>query len=183
MSNRATNARAGFSLMEILVALVLIGLLVGTLAPSVLAQMGRGEVNRIVEDLRAVEKAAKTFRVDVNRWPSDVEDLTTAITATDSVFASGVYPTALLGGWAGPYLEGEVVADGGTLATAAGGTISDNFASVTLNNATYLTVQVTGLETATMREISEVIDGDTSLTTGQVQAQTTTLRFLAAPVQ
>lgn len=188
MQNTKIRSGDGFSLLEILVALVLIGLLVGTLLPSVLGQMGRGEANRIVEDLRAIENAAKTFRVDVNRWPGDLEDLATQISPTsatppDTVFNSTTgYPAALVSRWEGPYLEGIVIANGGTLTTAAGGSITENFAVGTLNGATYLTVEVTGLETDAMEEVSEVIDGDTDLNAGRVQNSSGTLRYFAASV-
>ena len=180
----ARRARAGFTLLEILVALVLIGLLVGTLVPAVLNQLGKGEVNRVVEDLNGISVAAKSFRVDVQRWPGDLEDLTSAISSTDTAFPSGSYPAGVFAKWAGPYLEGVVVADGGTLSSASGAVISDNFVSKTLGSQPYLSVEVTGLTTEMMEQISTAVDGDTNLTDsdlgGRVRAVSSTLVYLAA---
>lgn len=183
-ANPATGSRSGFTLLEILVALVLIGLLVGTLVPAVLNQLGKGEVNRVAEDLRGLETAAKTFRVDVQRWPADLDDLTTAIDGTDAPLTGTSYPAGLLGRWVGPYLEGTVVPDGDSLATSAGGHIHDNFGVDSLNNQGYLTLAVTGLTLETARGVSVAIDGDTVLsandTGGRVRVSGDTLYYLAA---
>src|SRR5687767_7213960 len=117
----APSPRGGFTLLEILVALVLIGLLVGTLVPTVMSNVGRGELNRVHEDLEAINTAAKTFRVDVQRWPGDLEDVVVQPGAADSVLTGGVYPGGLLTKWAGPYLEIGSVGTG--IPTAMGGVV------------------------------------------------------------
>jgi general secretion pathway protein G len=183
-----TGHNRGFSLLEILVALVLIGLLVGALVPTVLSQLGKGEVNRVVEDLQSVETAAKTFRVDVSRWPADLEDLSNAISSTDSDINGDDYRQGHLGRWAGPYLEGVVIAvEGDTLGTAAGAFIQDAFEIETLNSQDYLTITVTGLTEAMIADVSEVIDGNEVVafddTGGQIRASSTILYYLATPIK
>lgn len=183
---RKTFPEGGFTLLEVLVALTLIALLVGALAPTVLNQLDRGEENRVVEDLRAVENGAKMFRVDVRRWPGDVEDLTTAVSGTDTDFDSNAYPAGLISQWNGTYLEGVLVADGGTLSTGGGGTIQDDFVSKTLGGDTYLSIEVTNLTTSTIEAISLAVDGDTDVTDtdagGRVRSDSGTLVYLAVPV-
>lgn len=185
-NNRIVATSAGFSLLEILVALTLIALLVGTLVPAVINQVSRGEATRVMDDLRGIENAAKSFRVDVNRWPADLEDLTTAISSTDQTFFAVAYPPGVLSQWKGPYLEGTVVADGGTLGSAGGATILDNFISKSLNGQAYLTIQVSSVESSTMEAISTTIDGNNDLTDGdtggRVRSAAGNLLYLAAPV-
>lgn len=177
------HSRSGFSLLEILVALVLIGLLVGTLLPSVMGQMGRGELNRVVEDLRSVENGAKAFRVDVNRWPGDLEDLVVAITSTaaDSTLEGSPYPPGLASRWGGPYLEGLSLANGDSLSTAVGGWIADDFGTASMSGATYLTVTLTGLDSATARSINNELDRDTAMAAGRVRFASGVLTYLAVP--
>jgi len=197
MHNRVRASSAGFTLLEILVALVLIGLLVGTLLPSVLNQLTRGEINRISEDLNAISNAAKTFRVDVQRWPGDLEDLVTAPASTaDSTLNPGgtTYPSGLAGKWAGPYVEQGTI-KGDSLPTAAGGVIVNRFSRTTWGGRDFLTIKAKGITVADAQALSLRIDGDTvtNITAtdaaGQIRFRVgtggavDTLYYLAAPVQ
>lgn len=182
---KALATRDGFTLLEILVALTLIGLLVGALAPTVLNQLDRGEENRIIEDLRAVENGAKLFRIDVRRWPGDIEDLTTAISTVESDFESNAYPAGIVSRWEGTYLEGIALTDGDSIGTGGGGQIQDDFVSKTLGGDTYLSVEITNLTSSTIAAVSEAIDGDTDVTDtdagGRVREDSGTLVYLAVP--
>jgi general secretion pathway protein G len=154
---RSPRTRTGFTLLEILVALVLIGLLAGALVPSVLNQLSKGEIGRIVEDVVAVDNAAKAFRIDVKRWPGDVEDLFArpelSGSPTDAPL-SGSYTAPLVGAWDGPYLERGTLGAAG-LPTATGGTISNTLAGT----GNRLQVSVTGLDLEQIRGVNAVIDG------------------------
>lgn len=188
MDSVKVRASGGFTLLEILVALTLIGLLIGAMVPTVLNQLGGGEASRVASDIRSVENAAKTFRIDVNRWPGDIEDLTTAISSTDNDFDVEPYPPGLMNRWDGPYIEGVVIADDGELATAAGGQIQDDFATNTLNSQTYLTIAVEDLTSTVIAAVSQMIDGNEVVTDddagGRVREEPTgTLQYLAAPIQ
>ena len=179
-----SHSRSGFSLLEILVALVLIGLLVGTLLPSVMGQMGRGELNRVVEDLHSVENGAKAFRVDVNRWPGDLEDLVVGVVAAadDSTLDGQAYPAGLATRWGGPYLEGLTLANGDSLSTAVGGWIADDLGTATMSGASYLTVSVTGIDSAMARSINNEMDRDTAMAAGRIRYASGVLTYLATPV-
>lgn len=184
-ANTNNQRRGGFTLLEILVALTLIGLLVGALAPSVLNQLDRGEENRVIEDLRAIENGVKLFRIDVRRWPGDIEDLTTSISTTENDFESNAYPAGIVSRWNGTYLEGVNVADGDSIGTGGGGQIQDDFGSYTLGGDTYLSVEVTNLTSSTIAAVSEAIDGDTDVTDtdagGRVREDSGSLIYLAVP--
>lgn len=175
----------GFTLLEILVALTLIGLLVGALAPTVLNQLNRGEENRIIEDLRAIENGVKLFRIDVRRWPGDIEDLTSSISTTENDFDSSAYPAGIVSRWDGTYLEGVALTDGDSISTGGGGQIQDNFSSYTLGDDTYLSVEITNLTSATIAAVSEAVDGDTDVTDtdagGRVREDSGALIYLAVP--
>jgi general secretion pathway protein G len=190
----ARDSRRGFTLLEILVALVLIGLLVGTLVPTVMNNVGRGEVNRVQEDLEAVNTASKAFRVDVQRWAGDLEDLVVQPTtaANDSALTAAPYPTALQSRWNGPYLElGNIAATG--LPTALGGTIVNRLSQTTWNTKNFVTIKVVNVSQDDARALSARVDGDTATgpaldTAGKVRwkagaSGADTLIYLGAPVQ
>ena len=150
----------GFTLVEILVAIALIGLLAAALLPALIGQTSRGESNRIVEDLRATGAAAQTFRVDVKRWPGSLTQLVTAVSSTATDLSGNAFQ-GLAGRWNGPYLDlGSV--DGGTLDTGHGADIEANFGALTWGSEDFIYVAASPLTLEQVQEISLVIDGDTA---------------------
>ena len=73
-TNRRQSA-AGFTLIEIMVVVVIIGLLVGIVAPNVIGQLGRAEINRARADIDRISTALDLFRIDHYRYPSNDEGL------------------------------------------------------------------------------------------------------------
>ncbi len=61
---------AGFTLLELLVVLVILGLLVGYVAPRYFAQVGKSEVKVARAQIRALEDALDQYRLDVGRYPA-----------------------------------------------------------------------------------------------------------------
>lgn len=182
------SAEQGFSLLEILVALVLIGLVVGALVPSVMGQLSRGETSRLVQDLSAVGEATQLFRVDVARWPGDVEDLVTPVDGTDEDIDESTYPRGLLAKWAGPYFEDATkLTAGGTVETAAGGIIQAAFAKEALSSRDYLVIEVEGLTADQIAELDLAIDGIAGTSAGRVQQTGTSsgpvLKYFAVPLR
>jgi general secretion pathway protein G len=60
----------GFTLLELLVVVVIIGLLAGFVAPRYFGQVGKSEVNVAKAQLDALEKALDSYRLDTGRYPS-----------------------------------------------------------------------------------------------------------------
>ena len=65
----ARNSR-GFTLLELLVVVVIIGLLAGFVAPRYFSQVGKSEVNVAKAQIDALEKALDQYRLDVGRYPT-----------------------------------------------------------------------------------------------------------------
>jgi general secretion pathway protein G len=61
---------SGFTLLELLVVVVIIGLLAGFVAPRYFGQVGKSEVNVAKAQLDALEKALDQYRLDTGRYPS-----------------------------------------------------------------------------------------------------------------
>ena len=68
-ANRQAHA-AGFTLLELLVVVVIIGLLAGFVAPRYFSQVGKSEVNVARAQIDALEKALDQYRLDIGRYPS-----------------------------------------------------------------------------------------------------------------
>ena len=187
--SRPIASRAGFTLLEILVALVIIGLLVGTLVPSTLSQVSKGEHNRLAEDLSSLRMAAKMFRIDVQRWPGDMEDLYSQplTVAPDSALTGTLYPATLTAKWAGPYVE-EGTIKGDTLPTALGGVVVNRFSQTLWGGKNFLTIKVKNIPQADAQAVSLRVDLDNDVSSTDAGGQVRwiagdTLVFLAAPIQ
>jgi len=95
----AVTAR-GFTLLELLVVVVIIGLLAGIVAPRYFGQVGKSEVNVARAQLDALEKALDQYRLDVGRYPS-----------TELGLKALVERPASEPKWSGPYLRKDVPLD------------------------------------------------------------------------
>ena len=91
---------AGFTLLELLVVIVIIGLLAGYVAPRYFSQVGKSEIQVAKAQLESLEKALDQYRLDMRRYPSAEEGL-----------AALVAKPASAGTWAGPYLKKAVPND------------------------------------------------------------------------
>src|SRR3954462_6497499 len=100
MRSNASLRTAGFTLLELLVVIVIIGLLAGYVAPRYFAQVGKSEVQVARAQIDALEKSLDQYRLDTRRYPSTEEGLT-ALVAKPSTEA----------GWNGPYLKKAVPND------------------------------------------------------------------------
>jgi general secretion pathway protein G len=86
---------AGFTLLELLVVIVIIGLLAAYVGPKYFSQLGKSEVTIAKAQIEAFEKSLDTYRLDVGRYPSSEEGLAALIAAPASATAK----------WNGPYLK------------------------------------------------------------------------------
>ncbi len=91
---------AGFTLLELLVVMVIIGLLAGYVGPRFFSQIGKSEVKAARAQIDGLEKALDQYRLDNGRYPTTEEGLK-ALTERPS--------TAIK--WSGPYLKKAVPLD------------------------------------------------------------------------
>lgn len=96
---RRSRAR-GFTLLELLVTLVIVGLLAGIVGPNVFKQMGKSEVKAARAQMDGLQKALDQYRLDVGRYPSTEQGLAALWSKP------GDEPR-----WAGPYLSKAVPQD------------------------------------------------------------------------
>ena len=100
MNATTRRAAAGFTLLELLVVILIIGLLTGIVAPRVLGQIGRSEITAARAQLDAFDKALQAYRVDTGRFPSTSQGLRALVTQP------GDEPR-----WRGPYMQSEIPVD------------------------------------------------------------------------
>jgi len=76
----ATFGARGFTLIEIMVVVVIIGLLAAIVAPNLIGNIDRAAVTRAKADIRAIDNALNLYRLDNFRYPSTDEGLQALVT-------------------------------------------------------------------------------------------------------
>jgi general secretion pathway protein G len=106
--NRDRRSDGGFTLLEMLVVLAIMGLLAAIIAPQVLKYLGSSRTQTAKVQITNVVSALELFRVDVGRYPTQQEGLNAVITAPSTAVGwNGPYlqkPSALMDPWQQPYL-------------------------------------------------------------------------------
>ena len=75
MHNTKDTRQGGFSLIEVMVVLVIMGLLIGIVAPVVLTRADEARVQKARADFRSIEVALKLYRLDNARYPTTEQGL------------------------------------------------------------------------------------------------------------
>ena len=86
----------GFSLLELLVVMVIIGLLAGYVGPRYFAQIGKSEIKATRAQIDGLEKAIELYHTDTGHFPTTEQGLT-------ALFAKPQNEPK----WHGPYLKKE----------------------------------------------------------------------------
>ena len=79
--NTGSRFHAGFTLLELLVVMVIIGLLAGFVAPRYFAQVGKSQVKAARSQIDALEKALDQYRIDMGRYPTTEEGMDALVVA------------------------------------------------------------------------------------------------------
>ena len=90
----SVRSHRGFTLLELLVVMVIIGLLAAYVGPKYFSQIGKSEVKTTRAQIVGFEKALQQYRLDVGRFPS-----------TEQGLQALVSKPATVAKWDGPYLE------------------------------------------------------------------------------
>ncbi|SET08398.1 general secretion pathway protein G [Nitrosospira multiformis] len=91
---RWRKTAGGFTLLELLVVMVIIGLLAGYVAPKYFSQVGKSEVKVAQAQIDSLEKALDQYRLDTGHYPTSEQGLV-ALTMRPSSEPK----------WQGPYLK------------------------------------------------------------------------------
>ncbi len=97
---KVNSRQSGFTLLELLVVMVIIGLLAAYVAPKYFAQIGKSETKTAAAQVDALGKALDQYRLDVGHYPTTEQGLA----ALNAKPANEVK-------WDGPYLKKKVPLD------------------------------------------------------------------------
>jgi general secretion pathway protein G len=90
---------AGFTLLEIMVVVVILGILAALVAPNVIRRIDDANVTKAKQDIRAFETALNLFRMDNFRYPTTEQGLQALVTRPNDpnvrVYPEGGYVRSL----------------------------------------------------------------------------------------
>lgn len=98
--NRKSGLYEGFTLLELLVVMVIIGLLAGYVGPRYFGQVGKAEVKATRAQMDALVKALDAYRLDTRSYPTTEQGLDALVKKPGE-----------LSTWQGPYLQKAVPLD------------------------------------------------------------------------
>lgn len=96
----ASGREGGFTLLELLVVIVILGLLIGLVAPAVLRQLGHAKESIAKQSIARIGSVLDLYKLDAGSYPSTQDGLQALITKPDDV-----------DNWAGPYMKGKAPLD------------------------------------------------------------------------
>jgi general secretion pathway protein G len=97
---QARGLREGFSLIEIMIGLLIMGLIMGLAGTTVFSQLKKAKGRTTKLNMLTIKKAIDNYNLDTNKYPDKLINLMKL-------------PADLKGKWEGPYLEGkELPVDG-----------------------------------------------------------------------
>jgi general secretion pathway protein G len=94
MTRKQRRGESGFTLLELLVVLAIMGMLAAIIAPQVIKYLGTSRTKTAQVQIQNVMAALELYRLDVGRYPTGQEGLQSLVTAPPSA------PN-----WNGPYLK------------------------------------------------------------------------------
>ncbi len=88
------HLRGAFSLIELMIAIAIIGVLVTVIGPNLMNFLNKSKISAAKSTLRTFEQAITMYQVDVGQYPSVLKDLVKQ--PTDEIVAKK---------WQGPYIK------------------------------------------------------------------------------
>lgn len=97
----AKGRKAGFSMMELMVALVIIGLITALVGPRLFGRVDTSKVQAAKTQIKMLRGALQTYRLDIGNFPSTAQGLEALMTP----------PADIADYWNGPYLDDDLPPD------------------------------------------------------------------------
>lgn len=96
MKHISKQRRRGYSLVETLVALAIVGLLVSVAAPRLLNQLSNAKIKTASIQIASLSAALDIFFLDTGRYPTTQEGLAALVAKPNNIQ-----------NWSGPYIKGD----------------------------------------------------------------------------
>ena len=99
----AVRNSSGFTLLEMLVVLVIIGMLAGLVGPRMFGRVDESKIKTAKVQIKMLKGCLETMRLDINRFPTESEGLALLFHSPSDKNMREI--------WKGPYIDEEIPAD------------------------------------------------------------------------
>lgn len=103
MHRTAVKPAAGFTLIEVLVVVVILGILAAIVVPNIMSKPGEARITKAKSDIRAIEQALNLYRLDNHDYPTTDEGLEALVQSSGGDNQSGYLPRLPKDPWGQPY--------------------------------------------------------------------------------
>lgn len=103
MTPNKSTSQQGFTLLEMIVVLVIIGLIAGLVGPNLFRQADRAKVQTAETQVKMIRGSLHTLRLDIGRLPTQEEGL--------KILMQKPNDEKIAQFWEGPYIDGGVPLD------------------------------------------------------------------------
>ncbi len=163
------RAQQGFTLAEVLVAFVLIGVLAAVIVPTVRGRLQSGYESAIISEFTNLSSAITAYRQDVGKYPPSLDYLSALRTPTPLDRCGIALSANAIASWRGPYTTRTIpiVGGGGGYMFASKDTIADLMSVSTAPVGFSITLK--GPDTLTAHNVDLQVDGVANATAGNLQ--------------
>jgi general secretion pathway protein G len=100
----ARRANGGFTLMELMIVLVIIGVLAAAVTPVLVSRADKAKVTRAKGDIKHIADQVKLFKMEQNKYPDAMEDLVTRPSYAKDWPEGGYLEKSPKDPWGGEYI-------------------------------------------------------------------------------
>lgn len=106
IANRKSLFRSGFTLIELMIVVVILGLLATTVMPKILSRPDQARQTKAAVDIRAIQSALAMFKTDIGRFPTTAEGLQALVTnpGLKGYNSEGYLERVPIDPWGNPYV-------------------------------------------------------------------------------
>ena len=96
------SGNAGFTLIEIMVVVFILGLLATLVVPAIMGQTDKARRVKAGSDVKAIEQALQLYKLDMGRYPAGGDGIA-ALVQGNQISPDGYLPKIPVDPWGNPY--------------------------------------------------------------------------------
>jgi prepilin-type N-terminal cleavage/methylation domain-containing protein len=164
------RCRRGFSLAEIVVALVIIAIMAAVIYPTVASNMRDSRSTALAQTFSGLSQGIAEYKRAITRYPGSLLLLTTAPVAADPDICGNNTTATLAALWRGPYASRLITTDGLSIGDA---TMPTGLRRVQVGSNFFLMIDAPAVETEVADALEALYDAGTpNAGTGTIRSQT-----------